>query len=191
MEHLAIFCISLLGMSSNALAEEPLELQKALVFDFQNVLKVVRENLNGWNKLSLEGGRTLWTPQSFYSEKISDPKKWISQIRELGFCQPDKTWKNFPVLSLANDQLSTGFEQVALNPKMNYTTQMVYSETVVMGGKARNVSYNFAQNGPKVNVTCSAANEIGDVQTIEQNFDIRNPKQFEVQQKKNGKPLEI
>lgn len=177
--------------SSKLFAEQPFEVQNPLKLDFQDVIKLVRDNINGWSKLSLDNARTVWTPRNFYAQQISDPKKWIAQIRELGFCQPDKAWKNFPVLSVSNDQLSYGIEQVIQNPHLNLVTQMVYSETVVSGGKVRNVSYDFRQNGSMVNVTCSASNELGEIQSIQQNFDIKNPKKFEVQQKKNGKLLEI
>jgi hypothetical protein len=177
--------------SSKTFAEQAFEVQNPLKLDFQEVIKLVRDNINGWSKLSLDNRQTVWTPQTFYTQKISDPKKWIAQIHELGFCQPDKAWKNFPVLSVSNDVMSSGIEQVMQNPNLPITTQMVYSETVFAGGKARNVSYDFRQNGSSINVTCSASNELGDVQSIQQNFDIKNPKKFEVQQKKNGKLLEI
>lgn len=174
-----------------SLAAEPLALQSPLTLNLNQMLKLVRENLNGWTRLSLDGDRSLWTPHSFYSQKISDPKQWISQVRQLDFCQPDKTWKEFPVLSVSNDQIAESFEQVAANPHLGLTTQMMYSETVVVGGKARNISYNYNQAGPMVKITCSAANELGDVQTISQDFDVRNPKKFQVEQKKNGKLLQI
>jgi hypothetical protein len=190
MKKYLLLCVSAFLLAAQGFAEGPFEAQSPLVLDFPNVLKLVRENLNGWTKLSFDGGHALWMPRFFYTEKASDPQKWISQIRELGFCQPDKLWKSFPVLSIS-DSLSSGFEQVALNPKSTLTTQMMYSETVIVGGKARNVSYDYRQNGPQVNVTCSAANETGDVQSIEQSFNIRDPKTFGVQQKKNGKLLEI
>jgi len=183
--------LMLLSLAAPTFAGDALDLSTPLTMGFQNVLKVVQANLNGWSKLSINDGHVLWTPHSFYAEKISDPKQWVAQIRELGFCQPDKAWKAFPVLSVSNDQLADAFEQVAMNPKLPYTTQMMYSETVIVGGKARNVSYDYRQNGPAVHISCSARNELGDVQSIAQNFDIRNPKQFQVQQKKNGKLLEI
>ena len=191
MKALFLLLAGLTLFSPQGLANEPLVLNSPLTLEFNHLLKLVRANLNGWTKLNFEGQRTLWTPHSFYTQKISDPKQWISQIRQLEFCQPDKVWKEFPVMSVANDQIAEGFEQVAANPSLNFTTQMMYSETVIVGGKARNVSYNYNQNGPAVKITCSAANELGDVQTISQDFDIRNPKKFQVEQKKNGKLLQI
>lgn len=180
-----------LVLAANIFADEPLQLQTPLTADFQTVLKLVRENLNGWTKLNFDRNRTLWTPHSFYAEKISDPKKWVSQIKEMGFCQPDKMWKSFPVLSVSNDQIATGFETVAAHPNANFMTALTYSETVIVGGKARTISYDYNQNGSNVNITCSAGNELGDVQSIKQTFDIKNPKTFNVEQKKNGKLLQI
>ncbi len=191
MKAIFLLLAGLTFFSPQGFADESLAFKSPLTLDFNDILKLVRANLNGWTKLNMEGQRTLWTPHSFYTQKISDPKRWISQIRQLGFCQPDKVWKEFPVMSVANDQIAGSFEQVAANPALNLNTQMMYSETVIVGGKARNVSYNYNQNGPAVKITCSAANELGDVQTISQNFDIRNPKNFQVEQKKNGKLLQI
>lgn len=185
-----VLALTLLA-SGTLLASEPFQLQTPLTADFATVLKLVRKNLNGWTKLSFDENRVLWTPHSFYTEKISDPKKWVSQIKEMEFCQPDKMWKDFPVLSVSNNQIASGFEAIATHPDGNLMTALTYSETVILGGKARTISYDYLQNGPTVNITCSAGNELGEVQSIKQVFDIKNPKTFSVEQKKNGKVLQI
>ncbi len=191
MKNYFITILTILVFTAQGYGGEPLTLQSPLTIDFNSVLKLVRANLNGWTKISFNGKKTLWTPHTFYTQRVSDPKQWVSQIQQMEFCQPDKIWKDFPVLSVANEDIAGNFEQVALNPKLDLTTQMVYSETVIQGGKARNVSYDYRQNGPLVKISCSAANELGEVQTIQQDFDIRNPKNFQVEQKKNGQTIQI
>jgi hypothetical protein len=178
-------------VASPSFADDAFDTGNPIKLGFKDMLKLVRDNVNGWTHLALDDDHKLWTPHSFYTEQISDPKKWVAQIKELGFCQPDKAWKSFPVVSVSNDQIADNFGQIAAQPNLAITSQLSYTEMVIVGGKARTVSYDYAQNGPMVNVTCSARNELGDVQSISQNIDVRDPKKFEVKQKKNGKLLEI
>lgn len=155
-----------------------------------NKIQRIQVDLNGWTHLGI-GSKSLWMPHSFYKKVNGSPEAWISQVNQLGFCEPSKTWKDFPVLSVSNNSVSEHFELVAENPNVNVSMQMSYSETVMSGGKTRNVSYNYVQQGAAVGITCAAKNEQGDVHSITQKFDIRNPKRFHVEQKENGKMLSI
>ncbi len=178
------------AVAGKAHAKDPFESASPASLSFPSLVKVLRSNLHGWTKLLLNQ-TTLWTADDFYRNERSHAKAWLGKVSELSYCQPDKAWKSFPVLAAESEAISDSFEQVALHPEYAPTMQLAYSQTIVFNGKARNVSYQYQQNGAQVSIVCSAANEVGDRQSIRQNFNIQNPKAFTVEQTKNGKLLAL
>ena len=181
--------LTLLGTQSFATATLPTP-ESFLSINPAKLLKMVHENINGWTKLQFKNQK-IWSPTNFYAEKIKDPKAWLGHVQKLGFCEPDKSWNDFPVLTVSNQSIDESFQLAVQTPHSRVFTKMSYTAMSWHKGKARSVSYDFTRGGPNVKITCSATNEKGDTINISQDIDVTQPKNFKVEQKKNGKLLKI